>query len=45
MKGEPDVLQEYQKRYDTAMLLLQDLAENKNLNDTFRSGQRRSAVV
>ena len=45
MKGEPDMMQEYQKRYDTAMLLLKDLAEFKNLDDTFRSGQRRRAVV
>ena len=45
MKGEPDMMQEYQKRYDTAMLMLKDLAEYKNLDDTFRSGQRRRAVV
>ena len=45
MKGESDMIQEYQKRYDTAMLLLKDLAEFKNLDDTFRSGQRRRAVV
>jgi hypothetical protein len=44
MKGEPDVLQEYQKRYDEAMTLLLQLAEGKNRQDMYRSGQARYPV-
>ena len=45
MKGEPDVMAEYQKRYDTALITLKELAEYKNRNDTYRAGQGRRAVV
>lgn len=44
-KGEPDVMAAYQKRYDEALLMLKQLAEYKNRNDTYRAGQGRRAVV
>lgn len=45
MKGEPDVLAGYQKRYDDAMAMLKQLGEGKNRQDMYRSGQARSPVV
>jgi len=45
MKGEPDVLAEYQKRYDNAMLLLKQLGDGKNRRDAYRNGQVRIPVV
>ena len=45
MKGEPDVMAEYQKRYDAALAMLKQLAEYKNRNDSYRAGQGRRAVV
>jgi len=45
MKGEPDVMEEYQKRYDAALVMLKQLAEYKNRNDSYRAGQGRRAVV
>lgn len=45
MKGEPDVMEEYQKRYDAALAMLKQLAEYKNRNDSYRAGQGRRAVV
>ena len=44
MKGEQDVLTEYQKRYDEAMALLKHLGEGKNRQDMYRSGQVRYPV-
>lgn len=44
MKGEPDVLAQYQKRYDEAMAMLKQLAEGKNREDMYRSGQIRYPV-
>jgi hypothetical protein len=44
MKGEPDVLAEYQKRYDEAMAQLKELAEGKNREDNFRTQQVRYPV-
>ena len=41
MKGEQDVMQEYQKRYDEAMLLLKQLSDGKDRQDAYRSGQVR----
>ena len=35
----------YQKRYDEALLMLKQLAEYRNRNDTYRAGQGRKAVV
>ena len=44
MKGEADVLAEYQKRYDGAMALLKQLGDAKNRQDSYRSGQVRYPV-
>lgn len=39
MKGEPDVIGEYQKRYDAAMALLKRLGDGLDRNDAYRRGQ------
>ena len=44
MKGEADVLAGYQKRYDESMLLLKQLVEGKDRQDTYRTMQPRMAV-
>ena len=44
MKGEADVVAQYQKRYDEAMVLLKQLGEGKNREDMYRSGQVRYPV-
>jgi hypothetical protein len=44
MKGEQDVIASYQKRYDEALALLKQLAEGKNREDMYRSGQVRYPV-
>lgn len=44
MKGEADVIAEYQKRYDEAMALLKQLADGKDRQDAYRSGQIRYPV-
>lgn len=44
MKGEQDVIAGYQKRYDEALALLKQLAEGKNREDMYRSGQIRYPV-
>jgi hypothetical protein len=44
MKGEPDVLAGYQKRYEEAMGLLKQLGDGKNRQDMYRSGQVRYPV-
>ena len=44
MKGEADVIAEYQKRYDEALALLKQLGDGKNRQDAYRSGQVRDAV-
>jgi hypothetical protein len=44
MKGEPDVIANYQKRYDDAMFLLKQLGDGKNRRDAYRSGQVRVPV-
>jgi len=44
MKGEADVIAEYQKRYDEALALLKQLGDGKNRQDSYRSGQVRDAV-
>ena len=44
MKGEPDVMAEYQKRYEEAMGLLKQLGDGKNRQDMYRSGQVRYPV-
>ena len=44
MKGEQDVNNQYQKRYDEAMLLLKQLSDGKDRQDAYRSGQVRYPV-
>ena len=44
MKGEVDVLQEYQKRYDEALAMLKQLGEGKNRQDMYRTQQIRLPV-
>ena len=44
MKGEKDVLDNYRNRYDEAMLLLKQLGDGKNRQDSYRSGQVRYPV-
>ena len=44
MKGEQDVIAEYQKRYDEAMAMLKQLGDGKNRQDMYRSGQVRYPV-
>lgn len=44
MKGEPDVIAGYQKRYDDAMALLKQLGDGKNRRDAYRNGQVRYPV-
>lgn len=45
LKGEPDVLANYQARYDEAMILLKQLGDGKDRRDAYRSGQVRVPVV
>lgn len=44
MKGEEDVLKEYQKRYDQALAMLKQLGEGKNRQDNYRTPQVRYPV-
>ena len=44
MKGEADIIAQYQKRYDEAMALLKQLADGKDRQDAYRSGQVRYPV-
>jgi hypothetical protein len=44
MKGEADVLAQYQKRYDEALAQLKELAEGKNRQDNFRTQAVRYPV-
>jgi hypothetical protein len=44
MKGEPDIIAVYQKRYDDAMVLLKQLGEGKNREDNYRTRQVRYPV-
>jgi hypothetical protein len=44
MKGEADVIANYRTRYDEAMLLLKQLADGKDRQDAYRSGQVRYPV-
>ena len=44
MKGEQDVINQYQKRYDEAMFLLKQLGDGKDRQDAYRSGQVRYPV-
>jgi hypothetical protein len=44
MKGEPDVIANYQSRYNEALALLKQLGDGKNRQDAYRSGQVRDRV-
>jgi hypothetical protein len=44
MKGEADVIAQYQKRYDEALAQLKELAEGKNRQDMYRTTQIRYPV-
>lgn len=44
LKGEKEIIEYYQKRYDEAMGMLKQLADGKNRRDTYRSGQARYPV-
>lgn len=44
MKGEEDVLAQYQKRYEEALSLLKMLGDGKDRQDAYRSGQVRYPV-
>jgi hypothetical protein len=44
MKTEADVIANYNKQFDTAMILLKQLGEGKNRSDAYRNGQVRVPV-
>ena len=44
MKGEADLMTNYRNRYDEAMLLLKQLGDGKDRQDSYRSGQVRYPV-
>jgi len=44
MKGEQDVIQQYQSRYQEALALLKMLGDGKDRRDAYRSGQVRYPV-
>lgn len=45
MKGEADVLTQYQKRYDETLAMLKMLGDGKNRTDAYRDGQARYPVM
>ena len=45
MKGEPDVIAQYQKQFDSAMGMLKQLGDGKNRRDAYRNGQVRVPVA
>ena len=45
LKGEPDMVQMYDKMFNQSMLLLKQLGDGKLREDSYRSGQYRSAVI
>jgi hypothetical protein len=44
MKGEPDVIANYSKRYEEAMILAKRLGDGMERRDAYRSGQARMSV-
>jgi hypothetical protein len=44
MKGEPDVVAAYNKRYEEAMILAKRLGDGMERRDAYRSGQVRMSV-
>ena len=45
LKGEPDLLAAYQKRYDDALGLLKMLGDGKDRGDAYRDGQIKLKVI
>jgi len=45
MKGEPDVMANYDKRFSEAVSRLKNLAEGKNTKDNYRTGPVRQQVT
>lgn len=45
MKGEQDVIAQYQKRYDEAMAMLKQLGDGKQRGDAYRNGQAKYPVM
>jgi hypothetical protein len=45
MKGEPDVLANYEKRYQEALMLAKRLGDGMERQDAYRSGQVRVPVA
>jgi hypothetical protein len=41
MKGEPDVIANYEKRYNEALMLAKRLGDGMERSDAYRSGQFR----
>jgi hypothetical protein len=44
MKGEPDIVATYNKRYEEAMILAKRLGDGMERRDAYRSGQVRMTV-
>lgn len=44
LKGEQDLMANYQKRYDEALMLVKQLGDGKDRQDAYRSGQVRYPV-
>jgi predicted PolB exonuclease-like 3'-5' exonuclease len=44
MKGEADVIQNYMARYNEALMMLKQLGEGKDRQDTYRTMQARIPV-
>jgi hypothetical protein len=44
MKGEPDMVANYNKRYEEAMILAKRLGDGMDRRDSYRSGQIRLSV-
>jgi hypothetical protein len=45
MKGEADIIQNYEQKYQEGMGLLKQLGDGKNRRDAYRSGQVRVPVT
>jgi len=45
MKGEPDIMANYEKRFQQAIDRLKVFAEGKNTKDNYRSGPVRQQVT
>jgi hypothetical protein len=38
MKGEPDVMQEYEKRFAESIISMKNFGESKEVTDAYRTG-------